>query len=118
MWYRCLCMKTSSFSPLLGLAIAIVSVASPLSAFGQNANLPERLPAPAEFPINLRCVVTVDPQYRATENLEQSPKAGFTGPNILEGIIIRMDQDWLVLKDGSFENWIPRGKILTIRVSR
>ena len=111
-------MKTSPFSSLLGVAIAFAVVASPSLAPAQNANLPQKLPAPAEFPINLRCVVTVDPQYRTTESSEQSPKAGFIGPNMLEGIIIRMDPDWLVLKDGSFENWIPRDKILTIRVSR
>lgn len=118
MCYGCYRMKTSPFSSLLGVAFALVTIASPALAPAQSANLPEKVPAPAETPINCRCVVTVDPQYRTTESQEQSPKAGFTGPNLLEGVIIRMDQEWLVLKEGSFENWIPRDKILTIRVSR
>lgn len=111
-------MKTSPFSSLLGLALAFVCAASPSLAPGQSASLPERLPAPAELPINLRCVVTLDPENHTSESTVQSPKSGFTGPNILEGVIIRIDQDWLVLKDGSYENWIPRSKILTVRVSR
>ncbi|HEY8962341.1 MAG TPA: hypothetical protein VIM57_09060 [Luteolibacter sp.] len=111
-------MKTSPFSSLSSLAVACAILVSPVLAPAQNANLPEKLPAPAEAPLNCRCVVTVDPQYRATESQEQSPKAGFTGPNILEGILIRLDREWLVLKDGSFESWVPREKVLTIRVSR
>jgi hypothetical protein len=118
MCYGCHRMKTSPFSLLLGAAVACAIVASPSLAPAQSASLPEKIPAPAETPINSRCVVTVDPEYRASESAEQSPKAGFTGPNMLEGVIIRMDQEWLVLKEGSFENWIPRDKILTIRVSR
>lgn len=118
MCYRCYRMKTSPFSSLLGATVACAIVASPSLARAQSANLPEKLPAAAETPINCRCVVTVDPQYRAPDNQEQSPKAGFIGPNMLEGIVVRMDQEWLVLKDGSFENWIPRDKVLTVRVSR
>ena len=111
-------MKTFPFSSLSGVAIALAIVASPSLASAQSASLPEKVPAPAEIPLNCRCVVTVDPQYRSTDSQEQSPKGGFTGPNLLEGVVIRMDQEWLVLKEGSFENWIPRDKILTIRVSR
>lgn len=95
-----------------------MSAASSSLVSAQSAGLPERLPAPAETPINCRCVVTVDPQFRASDSAEQSPKGGFTGPNMLEGVLVRMDQEWLVLKDGSFENWIPRDKVLTVRVSR
>ena len=111
-------MKTFPFSSLLGVAIALAIVASPSLASAQSANLPEKVPAPTEIPLNCRCVVTVDPQFRSTDPQEQSSKGGFTGPNLLEGVVIRMDQEWLVLKEGSFENWIPRDKILTIRVSR
>lgn len=111
-------MKTFPFSSLPGAAIAFVIAASPSLAPAQSASLPEKLPAPAELPINLRCVVTLDPENHSTDAAEQSSKSGFTGPNILEGVVIRIDQDWLVLKDGNYENWIPRNKILTVRVSR
>jgi hypothetical protein len=118
MCYGCHRMKTFPFSSLLGAAVACAIVVSPSLVSAQSASLPEKLPAPAETPINCRCVVTVDPQYRPSDSAEQSPKGGFTGPNMLEGILVRMDQEWLVLKEGSFENWIPRDKILTVRVSR
>jgi hypothetical protein len=31
--------------------------------------------------------------------------------------LIRLSEDWCVLKDGNAENWIPTDKILMIRVS-
>jgi hypothetical protein len=33
-------------------------------------------------------------------------------------LVIRLDSDWRVLRDGSEENWIPKSKVLMIRVSR
>jgi hypothetical protein len=109
-------MKSTPFAPLLGV-FALVAVLPP-AALAQSASLPDKVPAPAEPPLNLRCVVVVDPEHPHADPAEQSPKGGFTGPNMLEGVVIRIDQEWLVLKDGSFENWIPREKILNVRVSR
>ena len=44
--------------------------------------------------------------------------SGFVAPDTAEGILIQLDSDWLVLRDGSEENWIPKSKVLMIRVRR
>ena len=74
----------------------------------------------AELPFNCRCIVTLDPKFKSTPDLiEQTQKAsGFIAPNTAEGVLVRMDREWLVLKDGSYENWIPTDKVLLLRVSR
>ncbi len=50
----------------------------------------------------------------------QPPKSklGYDYDLSSEGTLVRVDADWVVLKDGNFENWIPRDKVLLIRVAR
>lgn len=73
-----------------------------------------------ESPLNRSCVVTVDPRAESKrEVVGQGNKiSGFAAPDTAEGILVQMDSEWLVLRDGSYENWIPRNKVLLIRVSR
>jgi len=35
----------------------------------------------------------------------------------LKGSMISMTSDWVVLKDGNYQNWIPREKVVFIRAS-
>ena len=71
-------------------------------------------------PLGLRCVVTLDPgdSDRPTASSEVRRANGFTDINTTEGVLVRLDPEWLVLKDGNYENWIPRAKVLMMRVSR
>lgn len=77
--------------------------------------------APAiELPVGLRCVVTLDPQAsdKMTTTNELLRSSGFTDLNTTEGVLVRMDHEWVVLRDGNYDNWIPRGKVLLLRASR
>lgn len=38
--------------------------------------------------------------------------------NVLQGDFLPINTEWLVLKEGNYENWIPRDKVLSMRVSR
>ena len=39
---------------------------------------------------------------------------GFTAPDTVEGILVRCDAEWLVLRDGRNENWVPRNKVIML----
>lgn len=84
----------------------------------------EAPPAPVEvrvdYPLNRECVVTVDP--RALSQSETAGLAnkttGFVAPDTVEGTLVRLDDGWLVLRDGRHDNWIPIDKVLMVHVSR
>lgn len=70
-------------------------------------------------PINRRCVVTLDPidsghstVVAGTANIV----TGFAAPNIVEGQLISLNDQWLVIRSATNENWIPRNKILMIHL--
>jgi hypothetical protein len=69
-----------------------------------------------EFPLGQRCAVTLDtraeskPVVAGTANIV----TGFDAPDVTVGILVRMDNEWLVLRDGTYENWIPMNKVLMV----
>jgi hypothetical protein len=73
-----------------------------------------------DIPLNTNCTVTVDsrsvekPALAGTARIE----TGFVSPYTTEGILIRLDSDWLVLRDGYHENWIPTSKVIMIHANR
>ncbi len=84
--------------------------------------VPQSAPLLAEvdYPLNRDCTVTVDSRSEPKLQFAGQGKkiTGFAAPDTAEGILIRLDNDWLVLRDGSEENWIPKEKVLMIRVTR
>jgi hypothetical protein len=76
--------------------------------------------ARVEYPMDHLCVVTVDP--RAVSQSEIAGRAnkvtGFVAPDTVEGTLVRLDADWLVLREGRHDNWIPKDKVLMIHVIR
>jgi hypothetical protein len=85
---------------------------------GQTPAAPNPAPARVDLPLGRKCVVSVDPQASrsglpATEN----QASGFEADGTAKGQLIRLSDDWCVLKDGNAENWIPTDKILLIRAS-
>lgn len=75
--------------------------------------------APAiDYPLGQRCVVTVDPLATSKPVIAGTANkvTGFVAPDTAEGTLIRMDSDWLVLRDGSNEEWIPKNKIIMLHV--
>ncbi len=89
---------------------------------GARANPPTLIPgAPAvDYPLGLRCVVTVDPLAASKPAVAgtYNKVTGFVAPDIAEGVLIRIDDEWLVLRDGYHDNWIPRNKVILMHVSR
>ena len=77
--------------------------------------------APAlDYPIGMRCVVTVDPLANSKPVVAGTANkvTGFVAPDTAEGTLIRIDDEWIVLRDGSYDDWIPRNKIILMHVSR
>ncbi len=74
----------------------------------------------AEDILNRDCVVTVDTRGEPKEQYPGSSNKipGFVAPDTVEGTLIHLDLEWLVLLDGDEENWVPRNKVLLLRVSR
>lgn len=108
-------MKTL-LSLLAGAALIGAAVSFPSSTVNAQQ---AAAPAAGAIPVGLRCIVTVDP--RATGHapgFETQQKSGLSAEHIVEGNLVSMGGEWLVLKDGTYENWIPRDKVLLMRVSR
>lgn len=104
----------------LGAAVTLIICSVWLQSDQAGARTTIRQPITAgnqiDFPLGLRCVVTVDtrsapkPEVAGQANLV----TGFAAPDATEGILIRMDADWVVLRDGSDENWVPMNKVLLV----
>ena len=103
---------------LLGISAVVLSAAAffPRNAEGQPAPAPK---GPVEAPIGLDCVITVETQaWMNTSNAPPDSITGFHPDFTVRGKAIYWGADWIVLKDGTYENWISRDKVLTVRVSR
>ena len=73
--------------------------------------------ATVNYPYGSECVVTLDPRAWP-ETTPPTNTSGFVSPATARGQLIYLSEDWCVLKDGSFENWIPREKVLMLRASK
>ncbi len=72
------------------------------------------------YPYGQECILTLDPIAERTiqNSSSQSTPSGFQADGTLRGQLIYMSDEWCVLKDGSYENWVPRAKVLAMRVSK
>ena len=71
------------------------------------------------YPYNQECIITVDPRAERMDlTPTQASPSGFQADGTLRGQLIYMSDEWCVLKDGSFENWVPRDKVLCMRASK
>lgn len=69
------------------------------------------------YPYERPCVVTLDP--RAAGEFEAgSNVTGLNAPVTARGDLIYLSAEWCVLREGSYENWIPRDKVLMLRASK
>ena len=72
-----------------------------------------------QYPYGGECILTLDPRAeRAIANSTPATNSGFQADFTLRGQLIYMSEEWCVLKDGTFENWIPRDRVLNLRVSK
>ncbi len=104
-----------------GILASILITPFASSAF---ASLQSQVKAPElripkiEYPIGQNCVVTVDP-LAATKPAypgQARINSGFVTQDTVRGVLIRVDESWMILQEGTNENWIPRNKILMVRV--
>lgn len=85
---------------------------------GQTPVAPNPVPAKVDLPLGRKCIVSFDPQAsRAELPGTENQASGFEADGTAKGQLIRLSDDWCVLKDGNAESWIPTGKILMIRAS-
>ncbi len=77
-------------------------------------------PSSYDIPLKVQCIVTLDPRSnsRSTMTAEMHLLSGFVRPDTVQGLVIQSNPQWLVLKDGDSENWVPRDKILMVRLQR
>lgn len=107
---------------LCAIALIICSIWIPNVRAGARSNAGQLIPGTqrVEYPLNMACTVTVD--SRSTEKPALAGTAhketGFVAPDTTEGILIRLDSEWLVLRDGFHENWIPTSKVIMIHANR
>lgn len=71
------------------------------------------------YPVGSRCVVTLNPEVAATSRSGGvNDNANEVLDNKVQGDFLTINAEWIVLKEGNYENWIPRDKVLSMRVSR
>ena len=90
---------------------ANVETASSVSAYSEST---------VNYPIGLRCVVTVDPESVQKERFAGGANiiTGFIAPDTVRGILVSVDDEWVILQDGKYDNWIPRDKVILLSVCR
>lgn len=105
---------------VLGSAISLLMCSPWISAALTGARVSGGTVPPAAavgvYPTNRDCVVTVDSLStpKAVIAGDANIVTGFAAPDTVEGTLIRLDAEWLVLRSGCNENWIPKNKVLMI----
>lgn len=102
-----------------GMAVLLIPATALIEQRAQSASPQEA--SKLTFPYGMECVITLD---RNTLHLDLPTTAlppgtsGFYDDWTARGELIYLNEEWCVLKDGTYEDWIPRSKILMIRASR
>lgn len=88
-------------------------------ATAQSSSGPEGR-ALSDLPLGSQCIVTLDARSnsRAAMTPEMQANSGFSSPNTAKGEMLHHTPEWLVLKHLDAEYWIPRDKILMVKVQR
>jgi hypothetical protein len=108
-------MKSTSF---FIASVAAVGAFALMGLEGQTPTTSNPAPAKVDIPLGKKCIVSVDPQAsRAGLPATENRASGFEADGTAKGELIRLSDDWCVLKDGNAENWIPTNKVLMIRAS-
>ena len=108
-------MKTK----MLVLACGCVVAAAIWIPKSVEAQPPQSKSQAIDWPIGSECVVTVETQaWMNTPTLPPGQASGFKPDYTVQGKVVYWGPDWVVVKDGTYENWISRDKVLSIRVSR
>ncbi len=102
-------------------AVAVVAVTMSLIDRPLAATQSTQPAKPAvSLPVDLECVVTIENQawMRNPTTQAPGPTSGFRPDFTIQGKLIEVGPEWIVIKEGTYENWISRDKIVNIRASR
>ena len=96
--------------PSLVIAAAVLTAAAftmlPEKAHAQSGS--RYTAAPGTPPIGRLCEVNVIASVMSQRTEIQK----------VSGTLLAMTDQWIVLQEGTFENWVPREKVVTLRASR
>ncbi len=107
---------------LLGGAVLLIMYSTWVSGVTVGVRTPANLlnsgTRSIDYPLNRSCVVTVDSRSSSKPVIAgmANKVTGFVAPDTAEGTLVRLDAEWLVLRDGCNENWIPKDKVMMIHV--
>jgi len=99
--------------------IAVVSLllsARPLSVVEKIA--PQK--SDLYLPLNLECVVTIENEawMESVSSRSPGPSSGFMPDFTIQGKLLEVNPEWVVIGEGTYENWISRDRVVNIRASR
>ncbi len=68
----------------------------------------------SEYPIGRDVVITVDPQHSSKPVYagDANVITGFNAPDAVKGTLVEEKEHWLILREGIYEKWIPKSKVL------
>ena len=110
-----------SFVPLIAGSAGLIAL---LATWAPSASAQAQTPAAkaaesVASAVGRRCVITLDPQDPAKKREGQVNSDSYKVlENKVEGELLEITPGWVVLKDGNYENWVPRDKSLFMRVTR
>jgi hypothetical protein len=72
------------------------------------------------LPLNQECVVTIENEAWMANVSTRAPGAtsGFLPDFTIQGKLLEVGREWVVIGDGNSENWISRDRVVNIRTSR
>ena len=108
---------------LLGSAALLITLSTWTSGVFANVTHPAAFTTgldPGESLINRNCVVTLDPRFTSKPVIAKNENivTGLSAIDTVEGVLIRMDANWLVLNEPYYENWIPASKVIMIHARK
>ena len=105
---------------LAGCAALLITGSAWTASSTNGAPVPGSPASEVDVPLNCACIVTVDPRVGPKPEFpgEANAISGFFAPDTARGTLIRLDDQWVVLRDGYHENWIPMTKVVMIRAVR
>lgn len=75
--------------------------------------------AAMEFPLDLEVVVTLEQQtWMGAQEPRPKPTSGLREDFTIQGKMVYFGESWVVVREGTFDTWISRDKILAVRASR
>lgn len=72
------------------------------------------------FPLNTECVVSIGNEawMENARSHAPGPASGFLPDFTIQGKLLVVSPEWIVIGEGSYENWISRDRVVNIRASR